>query len=447
MDHQQYRSLPSVAKLIEDPALARFPHAYAVEAARRAVEEARRRASNGGGISTEEILAWAVADAERQSLPAFAPAINCSGAILNTGLGRARLAQAAVEAIRAASESHITLEVNRETGSRGDRQVGLRSLLCRLTGAESALVVNNNAAAVFLAVNTLASGRKVLLSRGQSVEIGGSFRMPDVVRQAGGILVDVGCTNRTRIQDYEEAFDEDTALILRCHPSNFVLRGFVEEPATADLAECAQRLGVPLLDDVGSGCLIETERYGLPHEPTLRDSLSAGADVVTASGDKLLGGTQAGILLGRKELVQQIARNPLARAVRIDKLTAAGLEATLRLYLEGREQEIPTIRYLSRTWEEVHALATKLVALLAPIQTRIDRGETEVGGGSLPGVALPTSRVGFPGADAEALARALRQHNPPVFGYIQDDVFWLDLRTVEEAEIEGIAHAVREALA
>ncbi len=446
MDQQQYRKIPSVAKLIEEPALASYPHAYAVDAARQAIEEAREQATRGAEITPEQILERAVEHAERLQTPAFAPAINCSGAILNTGLGRARLAKAAVDAIRAAADSHSTLEVNRETGARGDRQAGLRALLCRLTDAESALVVNNNAAAVLLAVNTIAQGKRVLLSRGQSVEIGGSFRMPDVVRQAGGILVDVGCTNRTRVRDYEEAFDEETGLILRCHPSNFVLRGFVEEPTVSDLAACAHRLGVPLLDDVGSGCLIETERFGLPHEPTLRDSLSAGADLVTASGDKLLGGTQAGILLGKREWIEKIAKNPLARAVRIDKLTAAGLEATLRLYVEGREHEIPTIRYLSRTPEDVHAIAKELVERLAPIPTRLDRGETEVGGGSLPGVTLPTSRVGFPGADPEALARALRMSHPPVFGYIQDDLFWLDPRTLDEDEVDVVVAAVRGAL-
>lgn len=436
-----------MSKLIESPELAAFPHADAVEAAREAIENARRLAADRSTPSDEEILRHAVTLARRLSTPGFNRAINCSGAILNTGLGRARLCLEAVRAVQRVAENHSSLEVDLDTGARGDRQRPLRRLLTRLTGAEDALVVNNNAAAVLLVVNTFALGKKALLSRGQSVEIGGSFRMPDVVRQAGATLVDVGCTNRTRISDYESAADNETALILRCHPSNFVLAGFVEEPSVSELAECATRMGVVLLDDVGSGCLVETSTFGLPHEPTLQESLRAGAHIITASGDKLLGGPQAGIIIGRRDLIRQVARNPMARAMRIDKLTAAALEATLRLYVEGRENEIPTIRYLSRTTEEVEQLAHNLFAQLkeAGVSAVVEHSTAEPGGGALPGTTLPSARVGFPGRDPEALARQLRLGDPPVIGYIQNDTLWLDMRTVDEEELDTLASAATKA--
>lgn len=436
-----------MSRLIESPELAGFPHADAVEAAREAIESARRAMDDGEAPPEAAILKTAVEVAKRLATPGFNRAINCSGAILNTGLGRARLAQQAVEAVQRVAHSHSTLEVNLETGSRGDRQAPLRRLLVRLTGAEDALVVNNNAAAVLLVVNTFAIGKKALLSRGQSVEIGGSFRMPDVVRQAGATLVDVGCTNRTRVSDYENAADDETALIVRCHPSNFALTGFVEEPSVAELAECATRLGVVLLDDVGSGCLVETTAFGLPHEPTLQESVRGGAHIITASGDKLLGGPQAGIILGRRDLVRRVARNPMARALRIDKLTAAALEATLRLYVEGREKEIPTIRYLARSQEEVERLAHDLVEQLkrAGVSAVTEHSTAEPGGGALPGTTLPSVRVGFPGREPEALARRLRLGDPPIFGYIQNDTLWLDMRTVDEEELKPLADAVSAA--
>ncbi|MEW5884111.1 MAG: L-seryl-tRNA(Sec) selenium transferase [Armatimonadota bacterium] len=449
MDQKQYRSLPSVSRLIESPELAAFPHADAVEAAREAIENARIAMGDGEPPPEEQILERAVAIATRLRTPGFNRAINCSGAILNTGLGRARLCREAVIAIQRVAESHSTLEVDLDAGTRGDRQRPLRRLLTRLTGAEDALVVNNNAAAVLLVVNTFALGKKALLSRGQSVEIGGSFRMPDVVRQAGATLVDVGCTNRTRVSDYDRAADEETSLIVRCHPSNFALTGFVEEPSVAELAECASRLGVVLLDDVGSGCLVETGALGLPHEPTLQESLRGGAHIITASGDKLLGGPQAGIILGRRDLVRQVARNPMARALRIDKLTAAALEATLRLYVEGREREIPTVRYLARSVEEVEHLAHDLAARLksAGITTITERATAEPGGGALPGTTLPSARVGLPDREPVNLAQRLRLGEPPVIGYIQNDTLWLDMRTVDEEELDMLATAVSSACA
>lgn len=426
-----------MAKLAAAPELAEFAHPIAVDAARQAIDEARRN-----GLDPREIPARAAELAAQISTPAYRPAINCSGTILNTGLGRARLAQAAVEAMAAAGSSHSTVEIELATGRRGDRQDGLRSLLTRLTGSESALVVNNNAGAVLLVLNSLASGRKVLLSRGQSVEIGGAFRMPDVIRASGATLIDVGTTNKTKVTDYETACDADTAVLLRCHPSNFKISGFVDEPTVKDLAECAKRLKLILVDDVGSGSLIETERFGLPHEPTIQDSLKAGAHIVTASGDKLLGGPQAGIIFGKAKLISRIAKNPLARALRIDKVTAAALEATLRLYRERRESEIPTIRYLARSIDEVRALADRLAQMIGG---ESGRGTCEPGGGSLPGVELPSWRVTIPG-HANDLSTKFRSMPTPVIGYVEGGAFRLDMRCVEEDEIHLIAKQAVEVL-
>ncbi len=440
------RNLPSVAKLLDSPELSGLPHHFAVAAARRALDEARE--TKNGAPNSASILARAVELALAESRSGYRPAINCSGTILNTGLGRARLAEAAVNAMAEAARSHAILELDLESGKRGDRQAALFNLLCELTGAEAAYVVNNNAAAVMLTVNTLACGNSVLLSRGQSVEIGGSFRMPDVVRAAGARLIDVGCTNKTRVSDYVDGREEDTTLILRCHPSNFVIHGFSEEPTISELAQAARETGMYLLDDVGSGCLIKTETIGLPHEPTINESLKAGANVVTASGDKLLGGPQAGIICGSQDLVSQIRKNPLARAVRIDKLTAAGLEATLRLYLNGEESYIPTIRYLGRTPDEISAIANDLRGRLekSKIKSEVEEGICEPGGGSLPGVSLPSYRLRVETDKPDELSRKLRTGATPVIGYIEKGSFWLDMRTVETDELPVIDSAIRDAV-
>lgn len=446
MPQKDFRHLPSVGKLLEKPELKSYPHAISTLAAQQAIASAREKIAEGEGLppTEEEITAHAVQLAQALSQPFFKPVINASGTILHTGLGRARLAKSVASAVFRTASSHISLEIDLETGARGDRQTALRQLLKRLTGAEDALVVNNNAAAVFLTLNTLARGKSVLLSRGQSVEIGGSFRMPEVIQNAGTRLIDVGCTNKTRLSDYENACAEDTVAILRCHPSNFRLIGFVEEPSPKELAECAHKLGLLLIDDVGSGCLVDTRRFGLPYEPTINDSLSAGADIVTASGDKLLGGPQAGIILGKRELISRIAKNPLARAVRIDKLTATALEATLRLYEEGREGEIPTWHYISKPLSKVRSQARRVLNHLTRegLPATLEQGTCEVGGGSLPGVALPSWRVGLRAKPPEALARALRTGNPPVIPYIERDTLWLDMRTVEDHEIPTLIQAV-----
>ncbi|MGI8924278.1 MAG: L-seryl-tRNA(Sec) selenium transferase [Fimbriimonadales bacterium] len=446
MAREELRNLPSVAKLIAAPELAAFSHRNAVLGAREALSEARE--AQNGRPSADRILERAAEIAKRSSQSAYGPAINCTGTILNTGLGRARLAIAAVEAIANSAASHTVLELDLETGRRGDRQAALERLLCELTGADAALVVNNNAAAVMIAINTLACGMEVLLSRGQSVEIGGSFRMPDVIRGAGGNLVDVGCTNRTRASDYADAVTENTAAILRCHPSNFTITGFVEEPTISELAEVAAEHDLSFVDDVGSGCLIDTAAYGLPHEPTLSDSLQGGAQLVTASGDKLLGGPQAGIILGRREIIDRVRKNPIARAVRIDKQTAAGLEATLKLYADGIEGEIPTIAYLSRSATDVRSLANKLAKKLAErkVESSVEIATCEIGGGSLPGVSLPSYRVAITADDPDGFARSLRLSRPAVVGYIEKGRVCLDMRTVDSDEIPAMEKAIAAAV-
>ena len=439
MSEADLRRLPSVDQVISDSRMGGFSHGVAVEAARMALHDARSNGESGN------VLDSAVAIAESLARPNFVSTINCSGTILNTGLGRARLARAAQDAVAEAVRSGVSLEIDLQSGRRGDRQVALVSLLTRLTGAESAYVVNNNAGAVMLAVSSLASGGSVLLSRGQSVEIGGSFRMPDVVRAAGARLVDVGCTNKTNLSDYADAIDESTRLILRCHPSNFKMTGFVSEPSVEDLANLASEKGIAFVDDCGSGCLFETESLGLPHEPTLSDSVSSGADLVTASGDKLLGGPQAGILIGKTSAVEKLRKNPLARALRIDKMAAAALEATLQLYRDGKITEIPTFLALSRSLKEIEETARIVLEAVGNMGV-VEDATCEPGGGSLPGVTLPSKRLGFQSNKPEELARRLRLGATPVVGYIEKNGFWLDMRTVETEDIEPLVESLKAAL-
>lgn len=439
MSFESHGRLPSVSWLIERPEMVGFDHADAVYGARKALDEAR---SVGGVKSNDQLLERAAEIALAWSRLTIRRAINCTGVILNTSLGRSRLATEAVEACMEVAEGHSTLEVDLETGERGDRQRRIGDLLCALTGAESALIVNNNAAALMLCIHTFALGKGVLLSRGQSVEIGGSFRMPDIVRAAGGVLVDVGCTNKTRLEDYKRGADDTTAMLLRCHPSNFVMKGFVEEVSPQALSNLAKEKGWIFLDDCGSGCLVKTEHFGLPHEPTLSEALVA--DLVTASGDKLLGGPQSGLILGKRELIDLVRCNPLLRAVRIDKLTAAAMEATLRLYYLGQEDRIPTIRHLSKSDLEIREITDGLhrVLLGAGVENEIDQSVSEVGGGAMPGVEIPSWGLKISVRCPDVFAQKVRNADPPVFGYVRDGSFWLDMRCVEPEEVNDIFEVI-----
>jgi L-seryl-tRNA(Ser) seleniumtransferase len=387
-----------------------------------------------------------VATEEAQALASYSlrPVLNLSGVVLHTGLGRARLAPSVAEHVAQVARDHSAVEFDLEGGQRGDRQSHVRDLLCNLTGAEDALVVNNAAAAVVLTLASLCAGRGVALSRGQMVEIGGSFRMPEIVAQSGCRLIEVGCTNKTRLSDFAAAIEGGAAALLRCHPSNYRIVGFTQEPSLAELSALAGEKAVLLIDDQGSGCLVDTTTFGLPRQPRVQDSVAAGSDVVMASGDKLLGGPQAGIIVGRGEHLRQIRRHPLARAFRIDKLSLAALEATLRLYTSGQELEIPTLRYLNRKPEEVKALAEA-------VAEGMDRAEvlassSEVGAGSAPGTGLATWAVSLDVGDPDGLAQALRRARPSIVGRVQNGRVWLDPRTLEEDEVPVVREVLAEAL-
>ena len=373
-------------------------------------------------------------------------AVNATGVLLHTNLGRATLAPSAAAAAFAVADGHAALEIDDETGGRGSRQIACADLLRELTGAEDALVVNNNAAATFLAIHVLATNREVILSRGQLVEIGGQFRLPDVIESAGARLREVGTTNRTRIADYERVICPETAMLLRVHPSNFRIVGFAEEASLAQLVALGRARNVPVGDDIGSGALVDLVPYGLTDEPTAPVSIATGADLVWFSGDKLLGGPQAGILIGRRDLIASMARHPLARALRPDKLTLAALEATLRLYRANRAwDDIPTLRRIRRAPEDVLAaagrVARRLRALDATLAVDLVATQSQIGGGSLPGHTLASWAVALTPTHETVshLARRLRQAAAPVYGRIERGVFLLDLRAVDEAEEETIA--------
>lgn len=366
------------------------------------------------------------------------PAINATGVILHTGLGRARFARSVAEHVAIIARSHATLEIDPSTGDRGDRQTHVARLLSELTGAEGALVVNNCAGAVVLTLSALCRGQKVILSRGQMVEIGGAFRMPEIVLQSGCEMVEVGCTNKTRISDYERAAAPDVAAILRCHPSNFAIVGFSEEPSLSELSALARREGRLLIDDLGSGCLIDTSAYGLPHQPTVQESLAQGADLVTFSGDKWLGGPQAGVIVGRQDLIDSLNKHPLARALRADKLALGALEATLRLHLEKRHEEIPVWGSVARPLEDIRRAAQRIKrACRTPCE--VLRATTEIGSGSAPGVGLPTFCLAVRPHRPARLAVDLRRHTPPIFARVANDAVWIDPRTLTRQEETVVA--------
>jgi L-seryl-tRNA(Ser) seleniumtransferase len=422
------RDLPSVDELargVDDP--------LAVEAARLVLARAREEIQAGaepGDLEARVREELGTARAAR-----LRRALNATGVIVHTNLGRAPLAEAALERVREVGRGYSNLEYDLSAGARGSRQDHVAGVLRRLTGAEAALVVNNNAAAVLLGLAALAEGREVLVSRGELIEIGDGFRIPDVLARSGARLVEVGTTNRTRTADYERAIGPETAVLLRVHQSNFRLVGFTELPSVADLARVAQRHGLPLVDDLGSGALARVE-----DEPSVRESLEAGADLVCFSGDKLLGGPQAGIVVGSAELVERLRRHPLQRAVRADKLTLAALEGTLGLYLDSERaaHEIPVLRMASEPAESVRARAERLAELVGG---EVEETVARIGGGALPLAELPS----FACAVEDDLAGPLRLGEPPVIGVVRDGRLLLDCRTLGDAEADEVATAVAAA--
>jgi len=374
--------------------------------------------------------------------------INATGVIIHTSLGRAPLSDEAIAAITTANQGYSNLEFDLDTGRRGSRYAHVDDLVCRVTGAEAAMAVNNNASALLLVLMALCHGRGVVISRGQLVEIGGGFRLPDVMSQSGARLVEVGTTNRTYIADYERAIEPDaTVALMRVHSSNFRVIGFVAAPELGEIASLAHANGLMMIDDIGSGCLIDTRQFGLLEEPTPQDSLRTGSDLVLFSGDKLLGGPQAGIIAGRRDLIETLRRHPLARALRMDKGSIAGLNATLSHYYRGEAlNKVPVWRMLSMPLEALDERARHLAQAIGSGATVVD-GRSMIGGGSLPEESLASRLVALHSADVEALAKRLRTSATPVVGRIEHDALLLDPRTVQPGEDEALVATVRAALA
>jgi L-seryl-tRNA(Ser) seleniumtransferase len=431
----ELRSLPSVDQLLQDPLVTNWIELYGrtltVDAIRSILDNVRQVYFQEKSLPTrEEILEKIKNILDDWTSPSLHPVINATGVVLHTNLGRAPLSQSSIEAVQQAALGYTNLEFDLESGRRGSRLVHAEDLLKKLTGAQAALVVNNNAAAVLLVLIALARRRRVVIARSQLVEIGGGFRVPDVMKQSGAKLVEIGATNRVHLSDYQQAISEESpALVLRAHRSNFQIIGFTSEPTLKDITELAHSSGLPVVDDLGSGALLDTSRYGMGHEPTVQESLEAGADLVCFSGDKLLGGPQAGIIIGRKELVDKLKRHPLARAIRADKLCLAALTATLLHYLKDEaETHIPVWRMIASTGEELLARAQKWVERLG--QGEIIPGFSTVGGGSLPGETLPTYLVSLDLPSPNRFLRRLRSAQPPIIARLEEDQVVFDARTI-----------------
>ncbi len=445
------RELPSIDQLLKhsrsESLLERYNRDYVAGHCRAALDDLRTtiRQNRGQCIDVSD---GAIFDRIEQrirldSRPGHVRVVNATGTILHTNLGRALLSQAAIDAMLEVADRPINLEFDLAAGKRGKREETIETLLIDLTGGEAATVVNNNAAAVLLGLNTLAEGKEVIVSRGELIEIGGAFRIPEIMAKSGAILREVGATNRTHPADYENAINEKTALLLKVHTSNYKVVGFTAKVSLEQLVAIGKRHNVPVMEDLGSGALIDLSKYGLPQEPIVAERIDAGADVVTFSGDKILGGPQAGLLVGKKELIGRMNKNHLQRALRCGKLTLAALEATLRRYRQSPDivREIPTLRAFTRPMEEIRALGEVLLprlqaALGNEFKIYLQDSTAQVGSGALPTEELPTSVVSIehPKLSANAIAQKFRSANPPIIGRIKDDRFLLDLRIIFDAE-------------
>ncbi|ASV17949.1 L-seryl-tRNA(Sec) selenium transferase [Klebsiella quasivariicola] len=444
-----YTRLPAIDRLLRDPAfsslLAQHGHSQVVAQLRQMLDEAREQ------IRQHQTLPdwshdWLNACAQRLTASrqsALRPVFNLTGTVLHTNLGRAIQAESAVEAVASAMRAPVTLEYDLDDAGRGHRDRAIADLLCQITGAEDACIVNNNAAAVLLMLAATASGREVVVSRGELVEIGGAFRIPDVMRQAGCQLHEVGTTNRTHAKDYRQAVNDNTALLMKVHTSNYSIEGFTKAVDEAELAAIGRELDVPVVADLGSGSLVDLSQYGLPKEPMPQEMIAAGVSLVSFSGDKLLGGPQAGIIVGKRALIARLQSHPLKRALRADKMTLAALEATLRLYQhpEALREKLPTLRLLTRPAEEIRRLAERLQPALAAhyadFAVSVAACQSQIGSGSLPVDRLPSAALTFTphdgrGSRLEALAACWRALPCPVIGRIYDGRLWLDLRCLED---------------
>lgn len=459
------RMLPGIDHILElskaEPSFEKVPRSVLLQAARKVVEDLRAGILRGDQCLDENdltdipVLDKTKAAVGKAMTPNLKSVINATGVVVHTNLGRSVLAEEVAGNMHAIATGYSNLEFDLAKGERGSRYSCVEEILCEISGAEAAMVVNNNAAAVLLCLETIAKNRKVIVSRGELVEIGGSFRIPDVMAKSGAILKEVGTTNRTHLKDYIAAIGNDTALLLKVHTSNYSVVGFTASVTLKELVELGAKRQIPVMEDLGSGTFIDFSKYGLSKEPTVQESVSAGADVVTFSGDKLLGGPQAGIIVGKKDVVDSVKKNPLTRALRIDKLTLAALESTLRLYRDPEKAVhlIPTLRMLTIPFDLIKKRADKLYKLLSKINnpalsiTLVNRS-SKAGGGSLPLLDLPSKciAVKIEGVSANSLEKRMRENTPPVIGRIEDDCFLMDLRTVQEEELTTVNNALNNVL-
>jgi L-seryl-tRNA(Ser) seleniumtransferase len=459
------RNLPAVDHVLElfksDPFFTEVPRSVLIRSIRSDLDNRRRQIIEQDPTHIDELLADAavvtgVKDLVRQAQSLnLRKTVNATGIVIHTNLGRSLLAETAIEHLCAVSRRYSNLEFDLEKGRRGSRYANVKDLICEISGAESAMAVNNCAGAVLLALETMAAGKKVIISRGELVEIGGSFRIPDVMAKSGGILCEVGTTNRTHLRDYENAVDDQTALLLKVHKSNYSVIGFSAEVSLKDLVALGQKHQIPVMEDLGSGTFIDFSRYGLLKEPTVQESVSAGVDIITFSGDKLLGGPQAGLVVGKKTCVDRIKKNPITRALRIDKLTLAALESTLRLYRdeETAVQSIPTLRMMLQPIASLEENARRLKKMLKNTGcSRLTVASLDIvsrpGGGTLPLLELPSKGLGITvdGLSANAIEKSLRLSSPPIIGRIEDDMYVMDMRTLQDDELEIIRSALETLL-
>ena len=454
------RKIPAVDELLKRQEINRlltdYPRGQVIEAIRKVIASTRQEIISGKNstVNTDQLVENILAVISRSAKNNLRPVINATGVVLHTNLGRAVLAESARQAVQEITAGYSNLEINLDTGKRGSRYSAVEGLIIKLTGAEAALVVNNNASAVLLALGTMAKGKEVIVSRGQLVEIGGSFRIPEVMAQSGAKLVEVGATNKTYPKDYENAITEQTGLLLNVHTSNYRIIGFARETTVEELVQIADQYRLPVMSDLGSGFLVDLSKYGLPKEPTVQDTVKAGADIVTFSGDKLLGGPQAGIIVGKKQYIEKMKKNPLTRAVRIDKFTVAALEATLREYLNPEKvlQNVPTLRMLTEDNESLQQRAQVLAKLLseklsAYAEVKYQQGFSAVGGGAMPTADLPTGLVMInpKNITVDRLVQRLRIGEPSVVGRVQADRLLLDVRTLQNKDTEPLTAALIKA--
>jgi L-seryl-tRNA(Ser) seleniumtransferase len=446
MDEEKFRQLPGVDKILSNKKVSHYLNVFSQEVVadvvRKYIGNARKGIENGRKVSSEdEIIEGVVTYLESFNTPSIKPVINATGIIIHTNLGRAPMSQEAILAMEIASRGFNNLEFDLDSGIRGSRHVHIERILCQISGAESGIAVNNNAAGVMLSLTALAKRKEVIVSRGEAVEIGGGFRVPDVMRQSGARLVEVGTTNCTYIADYENAITDRTAALLRVHPSNFRLQGFTHRVELREMVEVAKKHNIPVIDDLGSGCFLDTSQFGLQPEPTVQDSIAAGAGVICFSGDKLVGGPQAGIILGKKDYIDIIKKHPLARALRIDKTRLAGISTTLTHYLKSEAlQKIPVWAMISMPIDVINVRAEDWAEIYPEIFKVVD-GESMVGGGSLPGDTIPTRllEIKLPSNrkeknKASLISKKLREQSPPVIARIEKDSVFLDPRTVMPEE-------------